>query len=789
MATNSRKTEIDVSVRVHLRESETSTVPEKLPEVVVHAFDENGEYLASATFDAREKAVLKATVRLPTHLKNKTVRLAMGVQATDLYEGVPPWMKALLLEQPSSAMGGETPDKASRSAAGSSDNVTSAPTLASLIRGGAREMRVRVTEAVKFHEVFLYPGEWSKWLKCNCEVRGRLIRRVPLPDGTSRDVGICHACVQIYEVDSFPRLIARLPELDLIRIRDDLWRLKEILRLPPWERPTTVMPPRAPEPPEPFTMAFSEMPAVIASRTGIAALGPQPEPPDTPVGLTAQPLPLGIEGELETVFRAGSSAELRNALIGAAERLVPYLCYIPWLVAWYKKDLIKCVCTGEDGQFRTTIQYPCFGDKPDLYFRAVQCIGGDLHVLYDPGVACHTHWNYVCGTEVILETNDPAARVCVPADPVRPPSGTTPWIMPYGIGGFRLDQIDAATGLVDYIAGGVAIEDAPFGATLGFRSGHSNIFPAPGMTHYRWLYKKEGTSTWREFVEPVAAPVLRHFVDEDLSDPLAPPTFPAYTLGPKSIGGKHLYEFRPVEPPQIPGHNRYWPTDNWFNEIYSGILRSTALPGGIDAAAGKYKIKLEIYDDSGNRVAPGPGKFRFIVPTGLDADGITILTRNATASELEDDGFVFFVHVDNRSCSALIPAPTANGNPADDNCGFLRFDPGDPIAIQYRATHPANFAYFHFWIRRGIQVVSNVAGEVTALSVTSSAGPAHSYAGDGSGNFAKTNFTTGQLLGTCSQAAFAEVLRTRAKATDGWNRLSGYDAGTERAFALAPKPT
>ena len=278
-----------------------------------------------------------------------------------------------------------------------------------------------------------------------------------------------------------------------------------------------------------------------------------------------------------------------------------------------------------------------------------------------------------------------------------------------------------------------------------------------------------------------------YYVDEDLSDPSQPPTFPAYAVGPHSIAGKHLYEFKPDEPPQIPGHNRYWPTDNWFGEIYSGILRSRSLPGGLDLAAGKYKIKLEVFDGSGNRVAPSPGTFRFIVPTGVASDGVTILSRNAYASEIEDDGFIFYLHIDNRSCDAVIDGPTANGTVADDACGFLRFGVGDQVSIAFHATHPANFAYFHFWIRRGIQIVSNVFDDVDAPSVASSTSPAHSYGGDGSGNFAKTNFTPGQLLDTCPEAAFAEILRTRAKATNGWHRLDAYDAGHERAFALAPK--
>jgi hypothetical protein len=57
--------------------------------------------------------------------------------------------------------------------------------------------------------------------------------------------------------------------------------------------------------------------------------------------------------------------------------------------------------------------------------------------------------------------------------------------------------------------------------------------------------------------------------------------------------------------------------------------------------------------------------------------------------------------------------------------------------------------------------------------------------GDYNGNFTG-DFAVGDLLGTCTQAAFAEVLWVRAKATNGWRRLHEYDDWTEWAFALAP---
>jgi hypothetical protein len=78
-------------------------------------------------------------------------------------------------------------------------------------------------------------------------------------------------------------------------------------------------------------------------------------------------------------------------------------------------------------------------------------------------------------------------------------------------------------------------------------------------------------------------------------------------------------------------------------------------------------------------------------------------------------------------------------------------------------------------------------GEVAALS----AGP---YTGDGVGNFSN-DFALSELMcgpvdpsDCCTNAAFAGYLSVYAKATTGWGtRISSYDAGYMRAFALAPE--
>jgi hypothetical protein len=768
---------LTLTVKVRLEQAKDK----ELPEVMVYAFDQTGQFLTSAPLPKGEQGEVK--LQLPSELRGTTVRVLLGSGLAEEPEEMPAWMTMLMQK-------GEEQKKV--------------PSPAILVSRGAYEKRVRLHTSSEILNLAVFPPDWTKWLLCGCVVRGRLIKRLTLPDGTTKDLGVCHACVKIYEVDKFPKLILRLPDRDLFRLRDDL----RIIFEKPLPKPQ-VWPPPPPPPPEQYripglTATLGLTKTGTYEKASSSAFNPQPEPPveavETEMG--SVPSKTQIMTELEPIFMATSATELRTLLIAKADLLVHFVCIWEWLHVHFHTDLIKWVCTDEQGRFETIIWYPCGGDKPDLYFKAVQCIGGTLHTLYDPGVACHTYWNYPCGTEVVLEVTDPAARVCVPPDPVIPPPGITLWVMPYAVGGTRLDQIKpkwqknlnwhaidvdpTKRGLTDY----GSIVDAPFGDRLGFRLGYSNSIPIKSPNkpfYYRWLYKKETATEWSEFVAPVAETIVRHYVKE-LPGKL--PTFPVCTLGPKGVDGKHLYRFKPHDPSEcgdfIPGGYNYWPTDDWFGDIYASILNSLNLPGGVDSSAGKYKIKLEIYDPDGKRIPPGPGTFQFIVPTGVDTDGVTILARLANTDpaaglvEIEDEGFVFYLHVDNRKCTALIEAPTIGGVSAGDACGFLRYASGDQVRIAFHSLHPANFATFYFQITRAATAVNSAGGEVAATT-------AGVYTGDGNGNFAKNDFSTGALLGPCAEAAFAENLWVYAKATNGWVRLLQYDAFAVRAFALAPK--
>ena len=757
-----KRAAFNFTVKVHLEQF----MEENVPDVAVYLFDQTGQFLAAEPLAKGKEGTAKFA--LPLDVARTTMRVVLGPRQFEEREELPKWLARLF-------HGDEDRRKG--------------PSLANLIRMGGYEKRVHLAEENILNMV-IFPDVWRAWLLCSCVVRGRLVKRVPLPDGTTQELGVCHACVKIYEVDKIPKIIMRLPERDLFRLRDDLVRF--IDKPFPWPPLPDPPPERIGKPVGPLREtkpATAPTPcAALAAPSGARA-----------TEKAAAPLATDrLRAELEPVFQAASVSQLRHVLLDRPEILKVYLCALGWPKYWLHSDLIKCVCTDEQGRFETTIWYRCGGDKPDLYFKALQCIGGTLHTLYDPGVACHTHWNYPCGTEVVLETDDPAAITCVPPDPVLPPTGVTTWVMPWGVGGILQNRIKTS-GLTDFTDENGTWIDAPFGGQLGFRMGYSSGIPYDIVNkpaYYRCLYNQldsDGDETqWREFAAPVASTVVRHYVDYDLAHPELPPTFPAYPLGPQEKNSKHLYEFKPHQPPPLAGHIREWPVDNWFADIYAAILQSGILPGGIGAAAGKYKIKLEVYDKNGTLIIPGGGTFNFIVPTGFDADGVTILTRAANAGEIEGGGFVFTLHMDNNKCVAEIYEARVNSVPAGP-CGFIAYGHGDDVHLSFKAYHPNGFGRFKFTVVRGSSGYVAAAcapanpdvAWANAPRVTDT--PVNGYSRDAAGIYTKDVDETIMRDG-CPKAAFGENLYVAATGTNGWTRLSGLDAsGLPMAFALEPK--
>lgn len=614
---------------------------------------------------------------------------------------------------------------------------------------------------------------WEPWPRlCFCWIRGRLVKRVVLPDGQVLDLPVCHARVTVCEVDRWWLILERLPPRELLRLRDDLLDLIEFV-------------PPLPEPePDPFPHALD----------GLLLRQQAPRP----ANLRASKVGDAQFRSAVTGLRAGSAALLRADLLAHLDVLRPYFCWLPWLEPWfvYTKQCFGPVATDEQGRFSFLYVHDCFDrDQPDIYVSAEQFLGGSWTTIHAPPVRCHTIWNYHCGDEITVVVTDTRAQPCIPDVPTEPPPGVDRWVMPMAIGATWI-RGTAATGASpdgwvrpDGKTSYGAYLHAPFGGTLGFRQQHALSIPnvgANGQYYYRWSFRRGTTGAFTRMLDPVSRTYVR-----DVPGPGV--QFPAVQLGP--LPGE-LFRFKPAlfspadwsvpTAGDPPGTQYYWPVDNSIGDLYAarwttpGAANAAAAPGLAD----DYQVKLEVFDSLGNLVMPGPATFSFVVPESFVGD--TLLTRQAAPSELDGAGFVFTVHVDNSRCTANIQAPSLSSGVDVDDCGFLRYGAGTSLTLAFDALHPHNHATYSFSLTRGALAVpaAGAGGEVGAAS-------SGAYTSAGNGEFSHA-FPVGVLLGpvpghpgSCANAAFAATLDLDAKATDGTTRLSQYDAGFVRAFALA----
>jgi hypothetical protein len=678
-----------------------------------------------------------------------------------------------------------------------------APPPGSLRRLGAFEQGFRYLRERPVIDVRLPIDVIS--LLCACHVRGRLVKRVTLPDGTIAEQVVCNARVHICEVDRIPLLIAKLPDTDIFRLRDDLLELIDRPVLPP-------------PPPEPFPPVPEPGP-VPGPRPG-----PRPElisrgmmtAPGSAGGAAARHVMSGAaspiaERTLLALRGHRSAVQLRRHLVEINDLIRIYLCELRWLWWWLDADCLWTVDADEHGRFDTWIWHRC-SDQPDLYFWVEQQQAGSWVTVYRPSVACHTYWNYTCGQEVTINIpwaigcNDPGYEI---------PPGVTLFVLPYAIGSTKVWGKPSGSptppaplgwvrtdGLTNYDSGsGLGVlNDAPFGGTLTFIHDDSYFIPSSGIKYYRYSYRRAGSSgAWT----PITTALGRGYRME-YSDRL--PTYESYPVGPLTVGTEsNLFEFKPQTPPARPTD----PATVVVREWTSGNLSEAAAAWDTIAAAppldpptvatdqaGVFDVKIEVFDPTGNLVAPGSTTFRFLMLENASAVTTRLAVPGTSASdpmEVWDDAVHIFVHVDNNAVTSDLPQPSVNGVGADPNCGFLFYDPSNPaddVLVRFHADHPNDRAVFRFAIKRGSFWLANATTppsgsspsyvEVAAASAPLSPGPGFAL----SAGYYERMFEPGELVGACVNAAFAASLNVYGKATNGWWRL-GYDRSELIAFALA----
>ncbi len=656
-----------------------------------------------------------------------------------------------------------------------------APTVNALKRAGAYALPGRYLLENPVFDFNIVGNLLPLW--CMCNVKGRIINQVTLPDGSVDEMPVCNTRVHICEVDPWYLVLPRIPDYELFKLRDDL-----LEKLYPVERPFPIPDPgpyRKSAPAYNKRLSANRQPSVESNSKALSGVQ---------FADSSQRLALTVLASTNNV------KEIRAQLLQLDYVLSPYWCFFPYIWPYYRKDCISTVDVDSTGRFSTTIYHDC-SDQPDLYFWVEQLQDGVWTTIYKPNIACSTHWNYVCGTEVVI--NAPNAEPCdVPNYDI--PEGVTLFVLPYKIGYTPIWGTPAGAptapdgwlrsdGLVNYYTTGLDwLYNAPFGGTLRFHHDDSYFIPkgdsAPGpddnsIKYYRYSYRHEDDTTgdWSAMTATQSRGYRMEYNDGSL------PTYESYPIPPQTVGSEsNLFEFKPrtppvraIDPPTV--IVREWTTGN-LNDVAASWNTNTTAPA-MDSSnttddAGTFDVKIEVFNEIGQQVMPGANTFAFLA---RNSDGST--TRYADAGEISNGAFVFKVHIDNNNVAAELPQPSIGGVQASDDCGFLRYDNGsDSVHVEFTATHPNDRAVFDFTIKRGSNVLATAStADVYTETAAASAPPYTDISGVYQNNFAATD-----LVGTCVNAAFAADLHIWGKATDGRYRL-GIHARRLIAFALAER--
>lgn len=712
------------SLRINASFLETSA-DDKPPASAAYAYSAGGRLLAQADVDPKSG---HATLELPTPSEATGVRVLVGPALPR----------------------GEKPD------------------LAELLRRGAVERHLRLDPRAELQplEFEIFPDTWHCWLLGLCVVKGTVLKRI-VRDGLPVDFPVCHAKVEIYEVDPFYLILPKLPQLVVDRLRDIIAG-----RTPPIPEPL-------PEPfPEPFPGPVPPIPEpdpppfrAFVARGGMQGAMQRAEGGHRIDGEAIEALHAASGGALRYAAISGSELAFRHALLEHAVLIRPILCWL--FPRFVTMQLIRTVTTDECGHFRTLIFKGCHNhDQPDLYFKVRQRIFGffDVVIHAPTPIACHTWWNYACGTEVTLHVTHPLAITCQPCPPII--AGDN-WVLFMAIGNHPLSLIhgtgQSLVATTDATNRGLTSGLAPWGGTLRPRlEFDSALRDSLGVKYYRLSWKRDAEAD-SEY-KPLVGDIARHYahmVGTDL-------VLDAYPLGPNTVGGNGgLFEIPPAVPPL-----GQWSLPDVIADTASGVFNSAA-GDGTPLLDGKIQVRVELFDNAGAAVDIAAKGIGYFVPTSTDLSG-TVNTVDASSSGLNlvvGNTMVITLHVNNEACSAAIAAPSIGGSTADPCCGVLEYGVASTVTMPWTASHPHGYATYGFGVVRGTQGVYSSGGAVAGGSFSATR-TVYQLMND--------NLPPGCSEGGCTVAGFSENLRVYAMATNGWSRQSQYDDGDVRAFVLAP---
>jgi len=659
---------------------------------------------------------------------------------------------------------------------------------------------------------------WRWWCWKFCRVRGRVVKDFDF-NGVLQEKAICHARINIYEVDKICFWIHKVPNHIIDRIKQSF-----------------IDGPVHPKPGDPV-----ENMAAVASVKNI--FSPLRQEATLPV----------IHTEIRSKLLVNDNDLVRKAIVDHFDVLRPYFCWWPWFYPYFfKSDLITTVYSDTNGFFDTSFLHfycchsrrerfinTCCDSEPDLYFTIDYQINGVWTSVYKPCLPTSTIWNYACGSDITLRITDPR----VPWGCHNQVPGSTVWIKSIG-GGASVTHIEQSASSTTAPAYNdtnfkplpsapfrkIGLSDAsfpyspntyrdnrrPFAGQLRLIVQFGSAFPANGIKYYRWSYLKTALAdlspTGNTLYKDIVVTEIRksyQFEFLDAGGVRRPGGTASVKLGPFTVGAQNNLFFIP--PNLLPGASAPFLTnpaielDPWWDYNTDTISFDTNTLEG----DGLYDFKLELFDAAGNTVEAPKTEYNipvvsFPAPEWDPVLSIWRLSQQAPDAYLTPGStpanaaaYHMNVRIDNNPAEGdIYMVQILSGGDyiptAANCCGFVQYDPAqfnndNLLKITFKAKHIHNFADLSFGIQRGTcsDATQSAATNTNAMVMGDTN---NGYTRDASTWVYEKTFSPATLLGTCSEeqkAAFAESLTVQPLAINGDGQVFGTVSAIA-AFAIEP---
>ncbi len=624
---------------------------------------------------------------------------------------------------------------------------------------------------------------WCWWWYCLCQVRGRVFNWCG-----NEYLPVYKARVHICEVDPIIWYIRKLPDYEVLKLRDDI--LGKIID---WHIPD-------PSPIEVGNLNINTRPGILPIQQLSATNRSLSFETTSKVSTTASVKPVLPSANL-TSFYSDSAYLVRNYLVENYRILYPFWC---WIFPWFLRcDEVAVVETDENGWFNSYIWYQCCGDKPDLYFWVEYCINGIWTTVYNPGLNCGTHWDYTCNSEVDIYLNDQRIPCPIP----QPPIGYKD-VFVFSIGNnvsvTKVYQDGTMRGQT--MPGTPFEEGSPFGGSVEPRvyfgsylcdsvDGGNNYF-------YKWSFRKEGELTWKEIITDT----FRHYLVETADGPV----FKPYNIGANT---DKLYQILRYHLPVSQGGNDLWVvdsrTDTASTKFITTDIDNNGSADNYSLTDGVYEIKMELYKyvaGVATRVNWTAEGINLYVPdhtltspfgdvTINHETDINIINQYKYSEGGDLFGFTMKIFIDNMLPNltlddvSVINADATTGTAG--HCGFIEFKNRhtSTVNFEFNASQQNNFATFGFSIVKGNGTTDTFsAGNRVGVTTTPLL---HNGAISGTnlnlvGGDYELHVSPDFLLGDCNMAAFSQTASIHPLVQDGYTRLYN-DWSLTTAFALEHK--